>query len=73
LGGIFITEWLDKHRVDILSASNATEKPKTHDLGFCFFPLLVFRNCLYPQGAFWSYVRSTDHPRKPCGFYVSKT
>jgi len=37
---------------DILSASNATEIPKTHDLGFCFFPLLAFRNRLYSKGVF---------------------
>ncbi len=45
--------------------------PKTHDLGFCFFPLLGFRNCLPTLDGFWSYVRSTDFrlmpSRKPCG------
>ena len=36
--------------------------PKTRDLGFCFFPLRVFRNCPFNlvSLANWSYVRSTD-------------
>jgi hypothetical protein len=32
--------------LDILRERKRTRIPKTHDLGFCFFPLLVFRNCL---------------------------
>jgi hypothetical protein len=33
--------------VDILPAPIRSGIPKTHDLGFCFFPLLVFRS-LFP-------------------------
>jgi hypothetical protein len=45
------SKWVE---VDILPAPIRSGIPKTHDLGFCFFPfrlrsrraLLVFRNCL---------------------------
>jgi hypothetical protein len=41
--------------------------PKTHDLGFCFIATASTLKEI------WSYVRSTDYPRKPCGSYVSKS
>lgn len=53
---------------DILTAVKRTVIPKSHDLGFCFPATASTR-----FGVLWSYARSTDYPRKPCGFYVLKS
>ena len=39
--------------------------PKTHNLGFCFFLSLGFRNCLRSQGAFGLMLAPQTNPASP--------